>query len=159
MQSGCAHRLGGKQGVTVEELLQRLEGVRGKGPQWLARCPAHEDKGPSLSIGQHRSGGILLHCFAGCETPDVCAALGIALHDLFPPDDYRNAGIFANPRGNRRWVDVTAVLKALESAIWRLAVAAEDVKQGRPLSEGDDLLRRQAQEQILDAARYARGLR
>ena len=42
--------------------------------RWLACCPAHNDKNPSLSITQI-SDKVLVHCFAGCEQRDVLQAL------------------------------------------------------------------------------------
>ena len=42
--------------------------------RWLACCPAHDDKNPSLSISQI-SDKVLVHCFAGCEQWDVLQAL------------------------------------------------------------------------------------
>jgi hypothetical protein len=49
----------------------------------MARCPAHEDKGPSLSIRETDDGRVLVHCFSGCGTTDVVASLGLSLADLF----------------------------------------------------------------------------
>ncbi len=54
----------------------------GKG--WSARCPAHEDRRPSLSIGEGDDGCCLLDCKAGCDTKDVVAAIGCTMADLFP---------------------------------------------------------------------------
>jgi hypothetical protein len=48
----------------------------------MARCPAHADKNPSLSLTE-RDGKILLKCFAGCSSEVICAELGIELSDLF----------------------------------------------------------------------------
>ena len=56
---------------------------------WQARCPAHDDKNPSLAISQGDK-GIVLHCHAGCTPDAVCSALGLTLADLFPPKDTRN---------------------------------------------------------------------
>lgn len=65
------------------KILDRLQGVRQTGPgRWLARCPAHEDRSPSLSI-REIDDRVLLHCFGGCEVGDVLAALGLDLRDLF----------------------------------------------------------------------------
>jgi hypothetical protein len=47
-----------------------------------AKCPAHEDRNPSLSVS-HRDGQVLLYCHAGCSIADVVAALGLAMADLF----------------------------------------------------------------------------
>ena len=42
--------------------------------RYMACCPAHDDKNPSLSITQ-TSDKVLVHCFAGCEQRDVLQAL------------------------------------------------------------------------------------
>lgn len=68
--------------MRVEEFLPRLKCVRRSGNGWTARCPAHEDRSPSLSLSE-RDGRILLHCFAGCTVEEVCAAIGIKVADLF----------------------------------------------------------------------------
>lgn len=66
-------------------LLDRLDGVRQSGPgRWLARCPAHEDRSPSLSIRELDDGRVLLHDFGGCDTEAVLDALGLELQALFP---------------------------------------------------------------------------
>ena len=49
----------------VSQFLDRLEGVRGRDGKFMARCPAHDDRGPSLSIGEGDRGSVLIHCFAG----------------------------------------------------------------------------------------------
>lgn len=66
----------------LSHILDRLEGVRPSGHGWIARCPAHNDHSPSLSVYE-RDGKILLHCFAGCAVEDICAALRIRVGDLF----------------------------------------------------------------------------
>lgn len=67
----------------IDILLPRLEGVRGRGPQYSARCPAHDDKAPSLRINEADDGTLLLHCMVGCSAVDVLAAVGLTLGDLF----------------------------------------------------------------------------
>jgi hypothetical protein len=59
--------------MTAAKIAETLNGRR-SGSGWMARCPAHQDATPSLSI--HDSDGrILIHCFAGCTQHDVSAAL------------------------------------------------------------------------------------
>jgi hypothetical protein len=71
--------------MSAAALLDRLHRVKQSAPgQWIARCPAHEDRSPSLSIRQLDDGRVLIHCFAGCEPGDVLAAVGLTLSDLFP---------------------------------------------------------------------------
>ena len=70
----------------VEDLVGRLDRVKRTGSgTWLACCPAHRDKSPSLSIREGDDGRVLLHCFAGCEVSAIAAAVGMSLTDLFPP--------------------------------------------------------------------------
>jgi hypothetical protein len=77
----------------IDLVLPRLAGVvKEKRPnQWMALCPNHADKTPSLSVGVAADGRILLHCFAGCRTTEVVAAIGLALRHLFPFRARRNS--------------------------------------------------------------------
>jgi hypothetical protein len=59
--------------MTAKAIAAALQGRR-SGSGWMARCPAHEDRGPSLSICE-KNGKILVHCFAGCSQREVIAAL------------------------------------------------------------------------------------
>ena len=72
--------------MTIEDFLSRLEGVtRSKKPdQYMAKCPAHNDKEPSLSVGKGKDGEILIHCQRGCHYLDVLAAMGLTKADLYP---------------------------------------------------------------------------
>jgi CHC2 zinc finger len=42
-------------------------GGRRAGAGWVARCPAHDDRTPSLSVRDSTNGKVLLGCHAGCE--------------------------------------------------------------------------------------------
>jgi hypothetical protein len=71
--------------MSLDTLLTRLDRVRQTGPgRWIARCPAHEDRSPSLSIRELDNGRVLLHDFGPCDTGDVLAAIGLQMADLFP---------------------------------------------------------------------------
>jgi len=70
--------------MMLASILDRLECVRKSGPGYLARCPSHEDRTASLSIGEGDDGTILLNCFAGCTMEAVCDALNLKPTDLFP---------------------------------------------------------------------------
>ena len=70
--------------TATERVLDRLEAVKPTAPgRWLARCPSHKDRTPSLSIRQMEDGRVLLHCFSGCQIGDILAAIGLTLADLF----------------------------------------------------------------------------
>lgn len=61
--------------ITCETItiVQRLGGTW-SGSHAMVRCPAHEDRTPSLSIRQGRT-SLLVHCFAGCDGADVMRAI------------------------------------------------------------------------------------
>ena len=59
--------------MTAESIAMALGG-RKVGDAWMALCPAHEDRDPSLSIRDADS-GVLVHCHAGCTQEKVIAAL------------------------------------------------------------------------------------
>lgn len=69
--------------MTAEELTTRLDGVRRTSRGWVARCPAHPDKIPSLSIKEGER-GVLLKCWAGCELQAICHSMELKISDLFP---------------------------------------------------------------------------
>ena len=75
----------------IDRVLARLEAVRRVGRGWIARCPAHPDRTPSLSVGVGADGRVLLRCFAGCALDAILAAIGLEVSDLFPgePDRWR----------------------------------------------------------------------
>jgi len=67
----------------IENMLSRLERVRRVGNGWMARCPAHEDRSPSLKLAVGEDGRVLVSCKVGCKTEDVLDSLGLAWRDLF----------------------------------------------------------------------------
>ena len=69
--------------MTAEGFLHRLDSVRQIGTdKYLALCPAHDDRKPSLSI-REGDRGILIRCWTGCSLESICSALGIQVADLF----------------------------------------------------------------------------
>jgi len=78
-----AHALTGS--ACLEKVLGRLDKVKPAGSgKWKACCPAHDDRDPSLGIREAEDGKVLVHCWAGCTTRDILAAIGLELRDLFP---------------------------------------------------------------------------
>ena len=59
-------------------------GGRKVGGQYLVRCPAHDDRRPSLAIRERDDGSLLVRCHAGCATEDILDALGFDFADLYP---------------------------------------------------------------------------
>lgn len=68
----------------VDRLLERLPSpARRSGDGWAARCPAHDDRVPSLSIRVGADGRALVKCQAGCTLEQVLAAVQLTPGDLF----------------------------------------------------------------------------
>jgi len=70
----------------IEILLPRLDKLHGSNGKYHARCPAHDDRNPSLSIREGSDGRVLIHCHAGCDVAGIVESLGLTLGDLFPDD-------------------------------------------------------------------------
>jgi putative DNA primase/helicase len=68
------------------------------GPGWCCRCPAHDDRTPSLSIRAGDDGKALVNCYAGCTVDAVCGAIGLRTADLFAPDPGRRNGHAPKPQ-------------------------------------------------------------
>lgn len=69
----------------IHEILNRLTNVKRRGNNtWIACCPAHNDKNPSLAIALTHDNRILMKCFAGCESIEIVHSIGLELKDLFP---------------------------------------------------------------------------
>ena len=58
---------------TTKKILDRLSGVKETSTGWVARCPAHDDHDPSLSIREGADGRVLLKCFTGCDHKKIVA--------------------------------------------------------------------------------------
>lgn len=69
-----------------ERVLDRLTAsgatVRSIAGGWMATCPAHPDRNPSLHVAEGDR-GVVLKCQAGCDTRDVIAKLDLTESDLF----------------------------------------------------------------------------
>jgi hypothetical protein len=67
--------------------VDQLERVVSRGHNsWLACCPSHDDKSPSLSIKQLEDGRVLIHCHAGCSAQEVVESVGFNMNHLFPDE-------------------------------------------------------------------------
>ena len=73
----------------IQKVLDKLEGIKQNGKEYVARCPSHgNDSSPSLSIKEGEDGRVLLHCFAGCRFKEIVEALGLRPRDTFNHSSY-----------------------------------------------------------------------
>src|SRR5688572_17803180 len=119
--------------MSTETLISRLERVKRTGEgRYQARCPAHDDRGPSLSIRELDDGRVLVHCFAGCDTHSVLSSVGLSFDDLYPP---RQLGHYAK-RENRPF-PAADILRAIVFEALVVVAAGSSVLAGEPLSAVD----------------------
>ena len=126
--------------MTIDVLLENLEAVRARGSgRWEARCPAHDDHRPSLSIHEGES-GVLLRCRAGCAFKDITGALGLSQRDLFYDAEL-------DPRARRKprtkrwrfdWRRTAALLEDHALGLWLRARSVLDSAKGMNTSEWTD---------------------
>jgi len=120
--------------ANLDTILNQLDKVKAYGNnKWLACCPAHNDKHPSLKVTLTDDGKILIKCWAGCDISAVLKALSIEMADLFP-DKITYAKGKKPPKFNRIELFDRLVYEALI-----LYVAIQQLQQGNPLNEVDAL--------------------
>ena len=132
----------------LDRLLNTLSKVRQTGSHdWIACCPAHADKNPSMTITE-RDGWLGIKCFAGCSIDEVAGAVGMELHEFFPerlPDEARKpARVPFNARD---------VLECVKTDALLLAVYIVDVNNGRPATEKENQNAFKAAARIVAATR------
>lgn len=119
--------------MSADNLLSRLDGVKSTGrDRWIARCPAHADKHPSLSVRETEAGVILAHCFSGCEVAEIVSAVGLKLEDLFPPRPAAD-----HVPGVRRPFLPSDVFDIARLEIGVAAIIAADMHKRKEVSEAD----------------------
>jgi hypothetical protein len=118
--------------MSADALLTRLEKVKSTGAnRWIARCPAHDDRTPSLAIRELEDGRVLIRCFAECETHAVLDAVGLSFDALYPE---RQVG--DRPR-ERRPFNAIDILRCIGFESLVVAVAAGNLHQGMALTDAD----------------------
>ena len=67
--------------LRLDDVLERVREPKKEAGEWLAFCPCHRDGEKhgrrSLAIREKPGGGVLFHCFSGCEYSAIVAALGL----------------------------------------------------------------------------------
>ena len=112
--------------MKAEIILERLEMVRKTGSnKWIARCPAHQDGTPSLSVTEVSNGErVLIHCHAGCGALDILESVGLDWSALYPEGE-NYSPLFKNTREQQAIDDMV------------VAIAQAKRAKGERLSEQD----------------------
>ena len=119
----------------LPQFLSTLDKVRKHGKDYMACCPAHPDKSPSLTIAEREDGRILVYCFAGCSAEEVVNAVGMELKDLMPA----NIG-YHKKSPDPRPFNPYDVLAAVRDDFTVCLVMAKDMQSGKVLTSDESLL-------------------
>lgn len=80
-----------KATATINDLIAKLSGVRKCGDRlWMAKCPCHDDRKPSLSVGVGDKAPVVLKCHAGCEADAILKQLGFEWADFYDQPERSN---------------------------------------------------------------------
>ena len=119
--------------MSANTLLSHLTGVKETGAgRYLACCPAHLDKNPSLAVREKDDGRILVKCFAGCSVEEVLDAVGLEFDALYPE---KLIGHCLHPE--RRPFSARDILEAVGNEALIVSVAASTIARGETLVEDD----------------------
>lgn len=118
--------------TAVERFLERLEDVReaNRPGRWYARCPAHDDRSPSLQIDEGADGVVLLWCWARCGAADIVAAIGLELSDLFPRNSAHRGRPIKRPKIHPR-----DALTLIDHEALIITIIASDVRKHRHITD------------------------
>ena len=120
----------------LDNLLARLSKVKaGADGKYLACCPAHKDKTPSLAI-RDVGDRILIKCFAGCSVDDICGAVGMTIADLMPAENTA----YARPWEGVKGYNSRELVRGLVQESYVIMLAMRHVLRGDVL-DVDDLAR------------------
>ena len=105
--------------MTANAFADLVQAERTGAGRWKARCPAHNDRSPSLGIREGEDGRVLVLCRAGCALDSILSALKLVRRDLFagpPPSPQQAAALHAalEARQKAAWAERKARLVALD---------------------------------------------
>ena len=120
----------------VDLVLSRLDRPRPCGrDRWRCACPSCGGNKSALSIGVGVDDAVLLRCWKGCDVEAVVAALGLDLHDLFPPA-LPNGNSFPAP-SRRRLLSAAQALDLIQFECLLTWTAAFNLANGHALTADD----------------------
>ena len=130
--------------MDINTFLNHLEKVKQTGnDKWMACCPAHDDRSPSMAIKAGDDGKIILHCFAGCPAEEIVSSIGLKLTDLFPDNGIQQQ--HPDRPSNRE------ITGQLEHELFVMLSAIGHYKKRIPLHEQDQDRPKQAAKRIIKA--------
>lgn len=120
--------------MNLDNILNKLTKVKRTGnDQFMACCPAHDDRTPSLAIKDAGDGKIIFNCLAGCAKENILGALGLGWEDIMPPKQ----PVQHSYKPTQQKIYATDALKAIQLEARIVMLAAFDLAKGMKASETD----------------------
>lgn len=136
----------------IDLLLSRLKKVKStRRDSWVACCPSHDDKNPSMGIKLASDGRILMYCRAGCSTESILDSIGLEFSDLFP----ERIGEEQMLKPIREHFSPRDLLYLIQQEARIVCIAAIDLKNGKPLNDVDQKRLITAMERINEVINHA----
>jgi hypothetical protein len=99
--------------------------------KWIACCPAHEDKNPSLAITLENN-KILMKCWSGCDVESILGAIGMDFNDIMP-----DKPLYHRSSAKKPTLYATDALRILKKESMIITMCAIDIKNKKPIAEDD----------------------
>ena len=140
--------------MKAQAFVDRCDKARSTGNgTWIACCPAHGDKSPSMTVRELEDGRVLIHCFAGCEVHDILRAVALDWDAIFP-DKLSND--HCGPL-RRRSFPAADVLEAVSNELLVAFLIAGDIHKKRDVSQEGYARLQVAMQRINEARQIANG--
>ena len=121
--------------MSVNKILNKLEKVKSNGNgSFMACCPAHADRSPSLSVKDNGDGRIMLKCFAGCETIDILQTIGLDWDDVMPPKIEKPVHVI---KSKEHKIYITDAINIIRNESRIITLAAIDIQKNIKMSEAE----------------------
>lgn len=123
---------------TLETFLGKLDKKQKRGDEWQARCPAHDDHDPSLSVREGDTRPVVVNCFAGCSYDDIAKSVGMdpdSFSGTSGEDEYDGGADTEIPDSlgtERKNVELAVPMEQVEAwadNLWASAAVAESARQ------------------------------
>ncbi|MHB1938912.1 MAG: hypothetical protein ACYCOR_20385 [Acidobacteriaceae bacterium] len=127
--------------MNAEAIANLLDAKRVGRDRWIAKCPSHSDRRPSLQISQGRS-GVLLKCWShGCTPSQILAAVGLSMRDLFDAPltpEQRKQAAHAKAVRNEQERQQRAIDRAQRDRIFKLEKLRICLKTTQAFAKADE---------------------
>jgi len=129
----------------LHDVLGQLDSASESGSGWMARCPAHNDRDPSLWVNEGDEVDVVVHCFASCSKDEVARSLG---YDSYP-DLCGSEELIACPFCDEE-ESVSVDATEGETGLWYCNECEEGGTGAEYVAETEDISKKKAAQRIGD---------